>query len=69
MMNKGYVIPAKAGIQSLIFEILTFKVNLSKPDKQVMNIIVLNAKNRIAVHIAIAFLPLSSKKEQRHLAF
>ena len=40
MMNRGYVIPvkklvpAKAGIQCLIFEIITFKLNLSKPDKQ-----------------------------------
>jgi hypothetical protein len=35
MMNIGYVSPEKSGIQFHIFEINTFKLNLSKPDKQV----------------------------------
>ena len=34
MMNRGYVIPAKAGNQCHIFEITTFKLNLNKLDKQ-----------------------------------
>ena len=34
MMSNGYVIPAKAGNQYYIFEIITIKLNLSKPDKQ-----------------------------------
>jgi len=35
MMNKGYVIPAKAGIQYPILETIIFKLNLGKPDSQV----------------------------------